>query len=565
MSNEQISSSVVRGFTGQAGWRFHGASLLQDGRAFAAFAPHLRQDGEGKATDNLPRGIVDGFALRACYSDAALHACLAPHDPLEQLLFEWFEQFRCEALARVTWPGLCANVNARFERWSIVALGRGLLDTEYGLLLFAVGQMVRSRVLGHPMLEDLQDRIEGTRMALVPRIGAQLYVIAKSVAHQQTYAEHALVIAKKVREMLEQAATQDPRKDSTKMLRELLALGLLVEIPGESKGLPNALAADRREQNLVGVQASYRAYTTAFDRELKLSSLVRLAQLQEYRAKLDLEITALAINRSRLERRLRALFSQPEASQWVGGNEEGVIDGRRLARIATNAMDRAVFLDLEPSNTSSATVCFLLDCSGSMRESMPRLLAYLDSILRALEAVGVSTQVLGFTTLSWNGGRAGRAWAAQGKPNNPGRLNEVCHLVIKDVDTSYRRARLALAGLLKPDLFREGIDGEALAWACQRVSRQSERTKCVVMVSDGSPMDRATALANDETYLDEHLQQVLHEQQYARQLCVGGIDVKAQPRAYFEHALQLPPEGETSGAVIDAIVSLLETMVRRGR
>ncbi|MGE5117471.1 MAG: cobaltochelatase CobT-related protein, partial [Betaproteobacteria bacterium] len=190
-------------------------------------------------------------------------------------------------------------------------------------------------------------------------------------------------------------------------------------------------------------------------------------------------------------------------------------------------------------------VTFLIDCSGSMKDQIESVAMIVDVFVRALEMAGVPSEVLGFTTGAWNGGRAQRDWLRAGRPLHPGRLNEVCHLVFKDADTPWRRSRRSMAALLKADLFREGVDGEALDWAVSRMQGRPERRRLLLVVSDGSPMDTATHLANDEHYLDHHLRQVVqrHEQSGAAEIAGIGVGLDLSPYYARSQAIDLaaPP------------------------
>ena len=200
-----------------------------------------------------------------------------------------------------------------------------------------------------------------------------------------------------------------------------------------------------------------------------------------------------------------------------------------------------------------------------MKQHIDALAPLIEVFTRALEQAGVTSEVLGFTTGAWHGGRARRDWQRAGQPAAPGRLNEVCHIVFKDADTRWRRARLGLAALLRPELFREGIDGEAVLWAAGRLHARSEARRILLVVSDGSPMDGATHLANDAHYLDNHLQQVTQQidRQNARsglQLCALGVGLDLSPFYSRCQAIDLsaPP-----GHVLRDMLQLLARPARR--
>ena len=205
----------------------------------------------------------------------------------------------------------------------------------------------------------------------------------------------------------------------------------------------------------------------------------------------------------------------------------------------------------------------LIDCSGSMKEHIELVAVLVDVLGRALQQADISSEVLGFTTGAWNGGRVQRDWLAQGRPAHPGRLNEISYMVYKDAQTSWRRARPAIAALLKFDLFREGVDGEAVDWACARMSGRDERRRVLIVISDGCPMDTATGLANDPFYLDNHLKDVVarHEQQGHTEIYGLGVGLDLSP--YYSQCLALDLSQGLNNRVFTDILQLLRGHHRR--
>ena len=181
----------------------------------------------------------------------------------------------------------------------------------------------------------------------------------------------------------------------------------------------------------------------------------------------------------------------------------------------------------------------------------------LDVLLRALERAGVATELLGYTTGAWNGGRALRDWRRAGKPPQPGRLNELCHIIFKDHASPYRSARRSLAALLKPELFRECVDGEALRWASARLLAQDVRQRILLVVSDGSPMDGATVLANDPHYLDRDLQAAAALIEAQSQIALRGIGVGLDLSAFYQRSTVLDLAGQSTRQVLAQVVGVL--------
>ena len=218
---------------------------------------------------------------------------------------------------------------------------------------------------------------------------------------------------------------------------------------------------------------------------LEAAAQVCPALLQELRQKLDGLVSGQGVNIPRLGRRLAALLSTPRREGWNFGEEEGYIDARRLSLLVAPPAERRLYRQEKYLPVANSQLNILIDCSGSMTGAIQYVSVLVDILTRALEQAGVVSEVLGYTTGAWNGGKCLQDWMAAGRPKAPGRLNEICNLVYKDASTTWRRARRAISALLKPDLFREGIDGEAVEWACQRLLERDEPRKMLIGMSDG--------------------------------------------------------------------------------
>jgi cobaltochelatase CobT len=303
-------------------------------------------------------------------------------------------------------------------------------------------------------------------------------------------------------------------------------------------------------------------YSRAYDETRSVLSLVRPAQLREYRELLDRAVEASGVSARAIGRQLNRLLAEPHHDGWEGGRDSGLIDGRRLAQLVTTPAARNIFRAEASVPRTDTIVSFLVDCSGSMKAFSEPVAVLVDVFARALELAGVGCEVLGFTTASWNGGRVRRDWSRSGRPRNPGRLNEVRHLVVKSSDTRYRSARAAIAGLLKADLYREGVDGEAVEWARRRLEACEEHRRILVVISDGSPMDGATALANDQYYLDRHLRDVLAQQSSVHVSALGvGLDLST----YYDHCTALDLAEGTTRRVVSDVLATIAAACHKGR
>lgn len=518
---DDLCAATLRALTGDAELHFSGRRLHRGTQPLPAPAPHLRLDPARDGFDAF-RAAADGTALRLLHSDAARHRRCCPVDAVERLIFELLEQLRVETLVPAAMPGMAANLRQRFAAWSRAFHRSGLTDSSLGILLYTVAQMCWSRLNALPVLGETEDFIEATRAGIAPLLGTALAGIRRHRRDQAAFAPHALAIARIVGAALRAAADEAQATDADEDATEdaaRAAFSLLLEVDrDDADGIAAAVTGDSPAFDAAG--AAYRVYTRRFDREVAAGGLLRPALLAEYRQRLDDCVAARGINLPRLARVLGAVLAEPRRDGWRSGEEEGRVDGRRLAQLVASPAERRLFRREQQTPVADAQVSFLVDCSGSMKSHVEPVATMLDILLRALEMAGARTELLGYTTAAWNGGRAQREWLARGRPRHPGRLNEVMHMVFKAADRDWRHARRDVAALLKADLYREGIDGEAVDWACSRLVTASARRRILIVISDGCPMDCATALANDDFYLHQHLKAVV-----TRQAREGGIEI----------------------------------------
>ena len=556
---EALCAASIRALVGQPLLTFRGRRLHRDGVALPAFAPHLHPVLEHDDFASF-RGAADGLALRLLHSDAARHQRLLPDDAVERLLFGWMEQLRCESMVPDTLPGVRANLQHRHGAWSTGFVQAGHAEGDSGLFMFAAAQMARAQVCGASVPAALEGLLEAPRFVLAPRIGLALAGMRRSRHDQAAFAAHALALAKAVAALLRAAGARadDASPDATgRDAAARAAFGLLMD-PVESAADEHfATAGHGATRSLADGSADYRVFNTTWDREDDAASLVRADALTAQRAQLDQRIAAQGVNVGRLARELRALFAVPAADGWDGAQEEGLIDGRTLARLVASPTERRLFRNERQQPVADCALTFLIDCSGSMKTHAEDVAVLVDLFARALDAAGADCEVLGFTTAAWNGGRARRAWLAAGKPAQAGRLNERQHLVFKPFDRPWRRARRGVAALLKNDLFREGLDGEAVEWAAERLLQRDARSRVLVVVSDGSPMDSATALANDAQYLDRHLAAVVRriERGGAIALHALGVGLDLSPWYRSSHVLDL--DARIGNALFSEVLALL--------
>ena len=510
---ERHGAASLRAVSGLSDAEYRAQRLRIAGipRAFAA--PYLAIDFNDASLSQC-RGVMDSLSLRLAHSDNAVHRELTPASGFSRLVFDVLEQLRCDSLYSENQRGVRANLDAAFSAWCHQAHGDGIADSGLGVLLYTVIHMVRARLIGTLEDETAEALIEATRANLGPLIGHDLYHLQALRCAQRDFAESALRIAMTLEAMIEAEEGEDFNDDAKVRERHAIVLppdwqddGL--EADGFVGGTAGAVDAAVDVAQSLDAVGDYHVFTTEFDVQVTGDSLFRDDKRQRLRFDLDKLVAAQSVSVPRLARELKQLFADPAHDGWLFGQDEGLIDARRLSQLVSNPEYHQVFVQPRIQRQSNSVVSFLIDNSGSMkRQRFAAVAVLIDTLTHALDLAGVGTEVLGHTTADWNGGRAMRAWRRAGQIEHPGRIGEAMHIVYKDINQSWRRARSSLASLLDTQHFREGLDGEALIWSYRRLQQQDVAKRYLIVISDGAPMDSATHHANRDGFLDDHLRGV---------------------------------------------------------
>ena len=557
---EELCAATLRALSGEPRVRYRGGRLEVQERHVPVRAPHLHPDPEVEDFQAW-RGVTDSLALRLKHSDQTLVRQVLPAQPIARLVFELLEQLRVESLVADSHPGVRRNLLQRFEQWSQQFLDSGQTEGHVGLLLFTLAQMSWILLCGGRAGEQIEMLIEAPRLSLLGHFGAAFGLLRRCRHAQAEFTEHALLIAAKAQELIEQLDAEllgnDERKVSEVAEKTHLAFALLLDVEQDGEGDGNTSGAAQGNSRGSDNAFTYQVFNRDYDCERSAASLVRPELLKELRQRLDRRLAGQGLNLPRLAKRLGALLAAPRRDGWAFAQTDGQIDAGRLSRLIISPEQREIFRHERERPHSDCLVSLLIDNSGSMRNHIESVALLADVFSRALELAGARSEILGFTTGQWNGGRPLKRWRGMGQPANPGRLNELSHLVYKDAETSWRRARPNIAALLKSDLFREGIDGEALLWARQRLLQRDARRRILGIVSDGCPMDSATHQANQQDILDLHLKQVARqiEQEGTIELYALGAGLDLSP--YYRHSLELDLSRSLDNAVFDEVLQLL--------
>ena len=546
-----MCGAMVRALTGDAQLQWSGQTLYQGTNVVPLLAAH---QSEVSLDLDDQRALIDGAGLKLKLSDAVLHAQHTPSDPIERLVYELLEQLRVEALVPETWPGVAHNLSTRFLKWAQAFIDSGLTETSLGLLMFTIAVSTWSRLSSHEVPDDMSDIMEATRANINSEIGGYLVALRRHRFNQNAYIEQSLALAKWVNSAIQAAGSNASGNQSVNRRRAGFALPLHFESANVTPP-PVVQGASSRSWESAGQR--YRVFTRAYDKVVLATQLVRTAQLIEFREQIDQEVLKSGIPVQRLARIFKQRLASVKREGWRFAQEEGYLDGSRLSQLITDPNQHAIFKDEQPRLMNDCAVTILLDCSGSMKTHAQPISLMVDIMGRALDMAGIEVEILGFSTQAWNGGRAKRDWQRAGQPNLPGRLNERLHLIFKAGTVSWQRGRSGIAALRKLDLFKEGIDGEAIEWACERLMARPVKRRILMVVSDGCPMDTATNQCNDEHYLDQHLKQVLAKQQQLCQVDICALGVGLDLGWFYKRRLAIDTEATIDNATVMSIVDLL--------
>ncbi len=557
---EELCAATLRALSGERRVRYRGGRLEVQERYFPVHAPHLHPNPEHD--ESLAwRGVADSLALRLKHSDQALVRQVLPQQPIARLVFELLEQLRVESLVADCHPGARRNMLRRFEQWSQQFLDAGHTEGHIGLLLFTLAQMSWILLCGGRAGEQTEMLIEAPRLSLLGHFGAAFGLMRRCRHDQPAFTEHALLIAAKAQALIEDLDAErlgDDESTVSQVVEKVhLAFALLLDVDQDGEGESSSSGDTHGNPRGSNDTFSYQVFSREHDCEREATRLVRSDLLRELRQRLDRRLATQGLNLPRLAKRLGALLAAPRRDGWAFAQTEGQIDAGRLSRLIISPEQREIFRHELERPHSDCLVTLLIDNSGSMRNHIESIALLADAFSRALELAGARSEILGFTTGQWNGGRPLKRWRALGQPANPGRLNELSHVVYKNAETSWRRARPSIAALLKFDLFREGIDGEALLWARQRLLQRDARRRILIVICDGCPMDSATHQTNQQDILDLHLKQVTRQIEQEGTVELYALGVGLDLSAYYHRSLELDLSRSLDNAVFDEVLRLL--------
>jgi len=503
------------------------------------------------------RAAGDRLALRSRYHDDGVHRQHRPAEPAPADIFDALELARLDAIGARWMEGVALN-----------------LTTHPGKEDDGLRWVAFETFSGRAAPTNKRHLVAAVRAALSNDLTARLSALGDDLTGHGRFAEQSAVWARAAGASLPQGAAGggaaqafpwlNPRVEY--LLRPQQADadahgGKGAKLPERREGRQDGdstFAAEELARGVSGHADGYRVFTTAHDRIVNATDVVARQELTELRAKLEAELSTLRPVIARLAKRLLRVLMAKQTREWRFDLDEGVLDGSRLASLVASRGRTKPFKEESESPFPATVVSLLIDFSGSMR-GRPMLIAAMtvEIFARALERCGVRCEVLGFTTRDWDGGEPAREWAAAKYPPHPGRLNALEHVIVKGADVPWRRARAGLGLFLHDEMLKENIDGEALLWAHERLMARSEARRILVVVSDGTPMDEATAAANGFQYLDDHLHRVVRALETTSPVQLAAIGIGHDVSGVYRNATKIAKIDQLGPALTAKLIALL--------
>jgi len=541
--------AIVRSLSGDTHLQIRDWQLFHKNLALNALSPHLNLD-YLQASWADPRGVLDGIAMRLRYSDYELHLSKSPDGLIESLIFEVLEQIRVESICPAGLKGSKQNVENQFIAWLQEFMANGGVEGSIGLLLLSIFSTVWVKLNQRPIPELMQDVVEATRAGLAAGLGPYLVKLKESQFDQTSYAKTALEITRLVGSLIDEEYQNvlSIRTRQKNISNTFLKIEW-VQPPSPSTPSEKQLQSSAQDSKKALEQSlgQYKVFSTAYDIEIEAKKSIRPAQLAIYQQELSEEIAKLNIPWGKLTKSYQHIFNTKTLKRWETTQTEGLLDRRYLTRIATAPLNPILYKHPAKKIEAKGSVTLLIDCSGSMKDQRLKIATCVDSLVRILEQAHIQTEVLGYSTSTWQGGRPFKEWRRGGQIPHPGRLNERAHWIFKDFQTHWRKARSGIAALLRPEIYAESIDGEAVLWAAQRLQNESgnqSTQRKLILFSDGCPMDRATIEANGEHFLKNHLLQAIEWCEQQKNFELWGCGIGEELRACFPHRLSWDQESE---------------------
>ncbi len=550
----------------------------------------------------IARGQGDAMAMRLASHNPDTHRKRAPAEPEARAAYDALEQARVEALGCIRMPGMTGNIHEMLEDRLFRQNFAEVSDKADAPLAEALGLILRERVAGVTIPPSGNAIVQLWKKEIEERAGNSLTTLMTKFEDQDLFSRATRQLLRDLSlvpdsdlddgesDDSEQGDDQEPERgqddeknpeqgegesedaeadeDQTPGQSEEQGEVEGAEMDfsetddddssesGEDQPNPPPPGANAKEfQNVF----NYKIFTQKFDEIVRASDLCPPEELDQLRALLDKQLENLAGAVARLANKLQRRLMAQQNRSWEFDLEEGLLDTARLTRVVTDPLQALSFKVERDTDFRDTVVTLLLDNSGSMRGRPITIAAICGDILaRTLERCGVKVEILGFTTRAWKGGKSREAWLEAGRPPNPGRVNDIRHIIYKAADEPWRHARRNLGLMMREGLLKENIDGEALQWAHKRLLARSENRRILMVISDGAPVDDSTQSVNAGNYLEAHLRQVIEDIETRSAVQLVAVGIGHDVTRYYRRAVTLLDAEELAGALTDELASLFD-------
>ena len=534
---------------------------------------------------NSFRGKADSLACIEKYRDKKIR--INSGTEKVDALLRVMEDARVEILGSINYPGIASNLNAKFE--DSCKLFQGLEEKEDHLEI-ALESWLRKLCLPHIESSGSDKFLEYWGTLFNAQDEKVKEGLITSLSDQQKFQETAKDFLQSLNIEDEDSDSKDQDiEDETEQEEESASQDAEDDESVESEASPeqqdeegteetdadtgdldeDAIVDENQEvitnqswlESLVGQTSNftYKVYTRNFDEEIKAEDLCSPEEILRLRKHLDQLMGPSKSTISKLAHRLQRFLMAQQNRSWEFNKEEGMLDSARLHKIITDPLTPLSYKIEKDTEFRDTSVSILVDSSGSMRgRSMTVAAICADIISTTLERCNVKTEVLGFTTKQWKGGESRKLWMEDGKPENPGRLNDIRHIIFKSADTPWRRGQKNFGLMLREGLLKENVDGEALIWAHDRLARRQEQRKILMVISDGAPVDDSTLSTNPTNFLDLHLRQVIHSIETQSEVNLIAIGIGHDVTRYYKNAVTIHRAEELGGAMLEQLTDLFK-------